>query len=79
MAEVYYPKKSVQGIVHKRDPIHTLVKPRGHREYTRINYRHVLCNTPWLALGEHDVVTPYDQDVTCPECLEKLGQQGRRA
>ncbi len=59
--------------VHKRLITETVVRPRGRKQYTKINYHQVLCLTPWSYLPPDDLVTNRDQDVTCPECLRNMG------
>jgi hypothetical protein len=64
-------------VVHKRLLTTTEVHPKRGRSYMKQNYRQVLCYKPWsMVVADNDTVTPYDEDVTCPDCLAKLG--GRR-
>ncbi len=62
---------------HKTVISYTEVHPKGRRPYVRENPPASLCNKPLVFIREDDdLLTPYDEDVTCPDCLEKLG--GRR-
>ncbi len=66
-----------KGVVHKRLVTFTEVHPKRGRPYVRENYQQVLCYKPWsMVEADNDTVTPYDEDVTCPDCLARLG--GRR-
>jgi len=65
-------------IVHKRVVTETPVAPKGRKTYKRINYHQVLCLKPWsMVVADGDTVAPasprYDEDVTCPDCLLKMG------
>ncbi len=64
-------------VIHKRFVTNTEVHPKRGRPYMKTNYRQALCYKPWsMIVADDDTLTPYDEDVTCPACLEKLG--GRR-
>lgn len=69
---MYTPKYSV---VHKTILLGTEVHAHGKRPYKRRNYT-VLCAKPVTRFEKAEVMSPYDESVTCPECLKLLG--GRR-
>ena len=58
---------------HKRLVTETTVRPKGRKQYIKTNYQQVACLMPWSYLPAEDLVTNRDEDVTCPECLRKMG------
>ena len=67
----------ITATLHKLVVTNTPVYPKGRKPYMRENAHQVLCGKSWAEIGyPHDLTTPYDENVTCPECLLKLG--GRR-
>ncbi len=62
-------------VVHKTELTGTEVHTKGRRRYKRADY-HAMCRKPVSQFERGEVMSPYDEDVTCPDCLTKLG--GRR-
>ena len=62
-------------LVHKTILTGTEVRPANKRAYKRAKYE-TLCNKPVSRFERDEVMSPYDESVTCPDCLARLG--GRR-
>lgn len=59
--------------VHKRMISWSIVTPKNRSPYIRENLNQVKCSKSMASIrAAEELISPYDEDVTCPDCLAEL-------